>query len=150
MIEIWVGTRKGAFVFRSKGREQWTSEGPVLVGEEVNHVVQDPRRPNRYYAAAGTAWFGPHLRVSEDAGKPWQPSEEGLSLESVEKSVKAHLAHPPGSRRRARRTLRRRRPGCPVQERRRWQDLADRRWADQALHPRPVARRRRRHDGAFD
>jgi hypothetical protein len=88
MIEIWVGTRKGAFVFRSKDREQWTSEGPLLVGEEVNHVVQDPRRPNRYYAAAGSAWFGPHLRVSEDAGKTWQPSEEGLSLESMEKSVK--------------------------------------------------------------
>ena len=59
-LEIWVGTRKGVFVFRSKDRKTWEQEGPHFAGLEVHHVAQDPREPHRYYAAANSPWFGLH------------------------------------------------------------------------------------------
>lgn len=80
-VEIWVGTRKGAFVFRSRDRKRWESEGPFFKGEEVCHVARDPRDPQRLYAAAGTSWFGPHLHASRDGGKTWALAENGLTLE---------------------------------------------------------------------
>ena len=41
-ITIWVGTRKGAFAFRSQDRKKWETDGPHHRGAEINHVVQDP------------------------------------------------------------------------------------------------------------
>jgi hypothetical protein len=82
-VEVWIGTRKGAFVVRSKDRRKWKIEGPHFRGWEVNHVVQDPREPNRYYAAVNSAWFGPHIHSSEDGGKTWHLAEKGLELRGV-------------------------------------------------------------------
>jgi len=80
-VEIWVGTRKGAFRFRSRSRDRkkWELDEPAFAGQEVHHVAQDPRDPARVYAAVGTAWFGSHLHISEDGGRTWRQSGEGLS-----------------------------------------------------------------------
>jgi hypothetical protein len=86
-LQVWVGTRKGAFVLSTKDRVQWTTDGLYLAGDEVNHVVQDPRDPKRLYAAAGTAWFGPHLQASTDGGKSWQLSENGLGIKGLEEGA---------------------------------------------------------------
>ncbi len=82
-VRIWVGTRKGAFVFSSKDRKKWDASGPFFAGQEVHHVVQDPREPKRHYAAVGNAWFGPHLHASADRGKTWQLSEKGLECKGI-------------------------------------------------------------------
>ena len=85
-IAVWAGTRKGAFVFRSRNRKTWSVEGPFFRGWEVNHVARDPREPNRYYAAVNSAWFGAHIHASEDGGKSWKLSEAGLAVKSVPES----------------------------------------------------------------
>lgn len=82
-IHVWVGTRKGAFVFRSSDRERWQADGPYFGGIEVNHVMEDPREPGSVYATTGSAWFGPHLHASRDGGKSWELAEEGISVESI-------------------------------------------------------------------
>ena len=82
-IHLWVGTRKGAFVFRSSDREHWESEGPFFAGTEVHHVMEDPREPGNVYAATSSAWFGPHLHASRDGGRTWLLAEDGISLEHV-------------------------------------------------------------------
>jgi hypothetical protein len=82
-VAIWIGTRKGAFVARSKDRRTWKIEGPHFRGLEVNHVAQDPREPNRYYAAVNSEWFGPHIHSSEDGGKTWHLAEQGLELKGI-------------------------------------------------------------------
>ncbi len=84
VLEIWVGTRKGAFVFRSADRKTWEQEGPHFAGLEVHHVAQDPREPNRYYAAVNSPCFGPHLHASTDGGKTWALSEKGLEVKGIE------------------------------------------------------------------
>jgi hypothetical protein len=82
-LRIWVGTRKGAFVFSSKDRKKWDSDGPFFGGQEVHHIAQDPRDPRRHYAAVGNAWFGPHLHASSNNGKTWQISEKGLEVKGI-------------------------------------------------------------------
>jgi hypothetical protein len=82
-IAVWAGTRKGAFVFRSRDRKKWKVEGPFFRGMEVNHVAQDSREPNRFYAAVNSAWFGAHIHASTDGGKTWKLSEEGLEVKSL-------------------------------------------------------------------
>jgi hypothetical protein len=82
-VTIWVGTRKGAFAFRSRDRKRWDIEGPVFPGSEVNHIVQDPRNPKITYAGLYTIWFGPHLQVTRNGGKTWKLSEAGLEMKCV-------------------------------------------------------------------
>ena len=82
-VSVWVGTRKGAFVFRSRNRKSWTADGPFFRGWEVNHVAQDPRSPERLYAAVNSAWFGAHIHASRNGGKTWKISEAGLAVTSV-------------------------------------------------------------------
>ncbi len=82
-VTLWVGTRKGSFVFRSKDRRRWTTEGPHFRGSEVNAISQDPRDPKRVLAAVNSAWFGPHIHASNNGGRTWKLSERGLDLKSV-------------------------------------------------------------------
>jgi photosystem II stability/assembly factor-like uncharacterized protein len=90
---VWVGTRKGAFVFRSANRKSWDVDGPFFKGWEVNHVVQDPRDPKRVYAAVNSAWFGPHIHGSTNSGKTWKPSDEGFAVKSVPEAKLARAWH---------------------------------------------------------
>jgi hypothetical protein len=86
---LWIGTRKGAFRARSKDRKSWKIEGPCHPGNEINHVVADPRDPQRVYATVNSGWFGSHLHASADGGKTWKPSEKGLELAGIpDQSIK--------------------------------------------------------------
>ncbi len=47
---VWllVGSKKGAFIFRGdRMRRRWEAAGPLFLGHEVNHIVQDPRDGGR-------------------------------------------------------------------------------------------------------
>jgi photosystem II stability/assembly factor-like uncharacterized protein len=92
-VTIWIGTRKGAFRFRSKDRKKWDIDGRHHRGSEINHIVADPRNPDVVYATVNSAWFGPHLHVSRDGGKSWKLSEKGLELKSVPDTALKRLWH---------------------------------------------------------
>ena len=92
-VSVWVGTRKGAFVFRSTNRKSWDIDGPFFRGWEVNHVAADPRDPKRIYAAVNSAWFGPHIHSSANGGKTWKPSDEGFAIKSLPETKLARAWH---------------------------------------------------------
>jgi photosystem II stability/assembly factor-like uncharacterized protein len=92
-VSVWVGTRKGAFRFRSTNRKTWDVDGPHFKGWEVNHVAQDPRDPKRLYAAVNSAWFGPHIHASVNDGKTWKPSDNGFEVKSVPDAKLARAWH---------------------------------------------------------
>lgn len=92
-VAVWIGTRKGAFCFTSKGRKQWRTKDPQFRGTEVHHVVQDPRDPSVVYAAVNNAWFGPHLHISRDGGKSFEVSDQGLELKSIPESSVKRIWH---------------------------------------------------------
>src|SRR6516225_8941967 len=96
-VNVWIGTRKGAFVCRSVDRKRWDLEGPIFPGDEINHVVQDPRNPKIVYAAIHSMWFGPHLHASRNGGKTWRLSEAGLAMKCLpETSLKRIWCIQPG------------------------------------------------------
>jgi hypothetical protein len=90
-LTLWVGTRKGAFAFRTHDRKRWSLEGPIFRGNEVNCIVQDPRDPAMVYAAVHTLWFGPHIHVSRDAGRTWELSQPGPAIRSVPETSLARV-----------------------------------------------------------
>src|SRR5438105_14743855 len=69
---LYVGTRKGGFIFRSTDdRRIWSADPPILAGWSVFHLIEDPRDPDRVYAAANHDVWGPWLARSTDGGRTW-------------------------------------------------------------------------------
>ncbi|MFQ5698379.1 MAG: hypothetical protein ACE5IL_08860, partial [Myxococcota bacterium] len=71
-VALLVGTRKGAFIFRSdEARHRWRMEGPIFLGHQLNHLVVDPRERGTLLAAAKTGHLGPTIFRSSDLGASW-------------------------------------------------------------------------------
>jgi hypothetical protein len=74
-VALFVGTRKGAFVFRSKDRAAWEIAGPYYLGHTANHVVLDPRDGRTVLIASRAGHLGPTVYRSTDAGRTWAEAE---------------------------------------------------------------------------
>ena len=99
-VLVLVGTRKGAFVLRSDTeRKSWTIDGPHCEGWPVYHAVHDPRTGD-LYAAAASEWHGSGVWRSEDLGRTWAISSEGLGYgaEDARKISKVSTVRPAGDR----------------------------------------------------
>ena len=71
-IKLLVGTRKGAWIFTGDAaRVDWRIEGPLRLGEIINHFVADPRGTGTMLMAAKTGHLGPTVLRSTDAGATW-------------------------------------------------------------------------------
>jgi hypothetical protein len=72
-LRILVGTRKGTYVVEGDARRKTWKVGPVAhEGNEVYHVVADPRHPGDLYAAVNNQFFGPQVDRSRNWGKTWK------------------------------------------------------------------------------
>src|SRR5678816_3294487 len=72
MTALFVGTRKGVWIFESDDRRsQWRSSEPHFLGHIAQHVVLDPRDGRTLLAAAKTGHLGPTIFRSTDLGKSW-------------------------------------------------------------------------------
>ncbi|MBI3209014.1 MAG: glycosyl hydrolase [Candidatus Solibacter usitatus] len=84
-MQLLIGTRKGAFFLDSdKNRRKWTTRGPVLLGQIVNHIVQDPRQLNVFLMAARPGHLGPTLMRSTNSGKTWKESSKPPAFAKAE------------------------------------------------------------------
>lgn len=71
-VVLLVGTRKGLFVARAGSqRTQWSLEGPLIAGYEIQSAFLDARDPARGYAAAHHPVWGIHIYATEDGGRSW-------------------------------------------------------------------------------
>jgi hypothetical protein len=68
--QLFVGTRKGAWIFRQDGGD-WRLQGPIFLGQIVHHLVLDPRDGNTLMMAAKTGHLGPTIFRSTDEGRSW-------------------------------------------------------------------------------
>jgi hypothetical protein len=82
-VIVVVGTRKGAFIFRSDlGRKNWKLEGPLFPGKQVHHFIADHRNPGKVmFATANDDWFGPDIQRTENGGKIWTGTKGGVRYE---------------------------------------------------------------------
>jgi photosystem II stability/assembly factor-like uncharacterized protein len=88
--QLLVGTRKGAWVYRDDGRRgAWQAEGPLMLGQIVNHYVQDPRDPKIQLIAAKTGHLGPTVFRSLDAGKTWTEASKPPAFPAGEAAGRA-------------------------------------------------------------
>jgi photosystem II stability/assembly factor-like uncharacterized protein len=88
-VLILIGTKKGAFIVQSgKDRRNWELRGPFCDTWPINHVKADPAT-GAIYAAGGNEWFGPAVWKSDDLGRTWSHSSEGLAYQSGEEPIKA-------------------------------------------------------------
>lgn len=89
---LLAGTKRGLFLFTSKDRARWKSEGPIFTGGLIYNAGLDQRggKP-RIFAADNHFVYGAQIRYSDDFGRTWIeprkpiafPEDSGLSLENV-------------------------------------------------------------------
>ena len=100
---VFLGTRKGVFTLRSNdGRCHWELDPPALTGNDVNHVIADPRDPDRVYATGNNVFFGSQLMRSRDGGRSWEGASQspafaegdGRAVESLWFVRPGHADHP--------------------------------------------------------
>lgn len=76
-IQLLIGTRKGAWIYRSdKARETWRVQGPLFLGQIINHFVLDPRDGRTLLMAASTGHLGPTILRSTDGGETWAEAKQ--------------------------------------------------------------------------
>jgi photosystem II stability/assembly factor-like uncharacterized protein len=76
---LLLATKKGVFVLEGDAeRRDWKLSGPFCEAWPINHAVADPAT-GTIYAGGGNEWFGPAVWKSEDRGKSWSHSSEGLA-----------------------------------------------------------------------
>ena len=74
---LWIATRKGAFALKSNpALKQWRLSGPLMLGNIIHHIVQDPRNPLILLMAAKTGHLGPTVYRSADRGKTWKEAKQ--------------------------------------------------------------------------
>lgn len=84
-VAVLIGTKKGVFIATSdEARMKWSLDGPFCETWPINHVIG---HKGAIYAAGGNAWFGPAVWKSEDLGKSWSHSSEGLANREGETPV---------------------------------------------------------------
>jgi photosystem II stability/assembly factor-like uncharacterized protein len=100
-VTLRVGTRKGAWTVTADGadREGWTLSEPTMLGHVIQHVMADPRDPQRVLIAARTGHLGPTVMRSSDGGATWAESTRPPAFEAGDahgRSVRAVFWLTPG------------------------------------------------------
>ncbi|MCG8591325.1 MAG: glycosyl hydrolase [Proteobacteria bacterium] len=94
-ISLLVGTKKGAFFLRGDPtRQDWSLQGPYMLGHIVNHVVLDPRDRSTLLMAARTGHLGPTVFRSNDEGKTWKEASRPPAFPKLRKELERSDAKP--------------------------------------------------------
>jgi photosystem II stability/assembly factor-like uncharacterized protein len=77
-VLVLLGTKKGGFILEADaGRREWRLSGPLCDTWPINHFSFDPAS-GTLYAAGGSEWYGAAVWRSDDLGRTWSHSSEGL------------------------------------------------------------------------
>ena len=90
-----IGTKKGAWVLGSEDRKDWEISKPLFFGQEVYHLVADPREPKSLIAATATGHMGPTVFYSNDGGVNWKESSKPPAFPEMteEEAAMSDLKH---------------------------------------------------------
>src|SRR5688572_22478354 len=87
---VFIGTRKGAWMLvGDAGRDRWRLDGPHLLGNNVNHVVLDPRDGRTLMMATRSGHLGPTIHRSTDLGATWREASRPPAFPKVEGNGRA-------------------------------------------------------------
>ena len=78
-VALLIGTRKGLFVLEGDSdRDSWEVRGPLCDGWPIHDAIYD-KASGAIYAGGGSNWYGPAVWRSDDLGKSWTHSSEGIT-----------------------------------------------------------------------
>ncbi|MGH9867126.1 MAG: WD40/YVTN/BNR-like repeat-containing protein [Candidatus Polarisedimenticolia bacterium] len=87
---VLVGTRKGAWILTGDARRDlWRLDGPHMLGNNVNHVLLDPRDGRTLMMATRSGHLGPTIQRSMDLGATWQEATRPPAFPKVEGNGRA-------------------------------------------------------------
>lgn len=100
-VLVFVGTKKGAFVFESnRARKQWKMTGPHFAGWSAHHVVYD-KRDGTVFAALNHDVYGSNIQHSRDLGATWEmadgpafPKDSGRNVKRIWRVEPGHPSRP--------------------------------------------------------
>jgi photosystem II stability/assembly factor-like uncharacterized protein len=73
----FIATRKGAWLLESDAsRKAWALKGPHFLGNEIHHIVLDPRDKKTLLAAVKAGHLGPTIFRSTNFGKSWSEASK--------------------------------------------------------------------------
>lgn len=91
-VMVFVGTRKGGFIFTSdEDRKKWSRSDVLFKGWNVMHMNMDPR-DGRLHSAVNHFVFGPTTQYSDDLGETWT---QATSVPAITRPSKS--GHPSGT-----------------------------------------------------
>lgn len=91
-VEVLIGTRKGAFILKSKDdRATWDLSDPIFLGHVINHFAGDDRNDSDMLMAAKTGHLGPTVFRSTDNGKTWKEAESPPAFAKVSEGEKGKV-----------------------------------------------------------
>ena len=72
-LQLYIATRKGIWIATAGvDRRAWSLRGPSFLGQQVHHVVLDPRDRRTLLAASRQWHLGPTVFRSTDGGETWK------------------------------------------------------------------------------
>jgi len=74
---VVVGTRKGLFLFHSRDRKKWSSQGPYFEGDQIRHAILSPEDGKTIFAGITSEHWGPVVARTRDFGGKWNVPHEG-------------------------------------------------------------------------
>ncbi|HNH46944.1 MAG TPA: glycosyl hydrolase, partial [Myxococcota bacterium] len=74
-LQLYIATRKGIWIATTQDRQQWTLGSPVFLGQQVHHVVLDPRDRRTLLAASRQWHLGPTVFRSDDGGATFKEAK---------------------------------------------------------------------------
>ncbi len=106
-VTLLVATKKGGFILSSDPkRREWTTKGPLYLGNIVHHMMLDPRDGKTMLMAAKTGHLGPTVFRSTNQGKTWNEAakppafakaaegEQGRAVDHVFWLTPGHASEP--------------------------------------------------------
>ncbi len=94
-VRILLGTRKGSYVVEGDTRRKTWKVGSVAhAGDEVYHVVADPRHPGDLYAAVNNGFWGPMVQRSRNWGQRWKEIATPLTPSKKDRKPEFNEADP--------------------------------------------------------
>jgi hypothetical protein len=91
-VALLVATKKGGFVLKSDpARRSWKLSEPMFLGQQVHHMVLDPRDGKTLLLAARTGHLGPTVFRSTNLGKSWKEASKPPAFRKAAEGEEARV-----------------------------------------------------------
>lgn len=83
-LALLIATKKGGFILKSnEKRRRWDLTGPFLLGNNIHHIMLDPRDRKMLLMSVKTGHLGPAIFRSTNMGETWKEASKPPAFPKV-------------------------------------------------------------------